>query len=101
MCSNIKTIIYCFIDLLYIGNRYVMVTYYVTLFVSLLLNYMPHHIFCLGVMHVTTYVTPTISSLSHIKSAQTYCRPERVVCKDKLHITKRHGDHTRKMHGSL
>jgi hypothetical protein len=40
-----------------------MVIYYVTLFVSLLLNYMPHHIFCLGGMHVTTYVTPTMSSL--------------------------------------
>jgi hypothetical protein len=45
MYSNIETIIYYFIDLLYIENRYVMVTYYVTLFVSLLLNYMPHHIF--------------------------------------------------------
>jgi hypothetical protein len=43
----------------------VMVTYYVTLFVSLLLNYMPHHIFCLGVMHVTTYVTLTMSSLRY------------------------------------
>jgi hypothetical protein len=66
MCSNIETIIYCFIDSLYIGNRYVMVIYYVTPFVYLLLNYMPHHIFCLGGMHVTTYVTPTMSSLSTV-----------------------------------
>jgi hypothetical protein len=64
MCSNIETIIYCFIDSLCIGNRYVMVTYYVTPFVFLLLKYMPHHIFCLGGMHVTTYVTPTMSSLT-------------------------------------
>jgi hypothetical protein len=65
MCSNIETIIYCFIDSLCIGNRYVMVTYYViTLFISLLLNYMPHHIFYLGDIHVTTYITPTMSSLS-------------------------------------
>jgi hypothetical protein len=63
MYSNIETIIYCFIDSLCIGNRYVMVTYYVTPFVCLLLNYMPHHIFCLGGMHVTTYVTPTMSRL--------------------------------------
>jgi hypothetical protein len=64
MCSNIETIIYCFIDSLCIGNRYGMVTYYVIPFVSLLLNYMPHHILCLGGMYVTTYVTPTMSSLS-------------------------------------
>jgi hypothetical protein len=43
-----------------------MVTYYVTLFVSLLLNYVSHYIFYLGGMHVTTYVTPTMSSLSHL-----------------------------------
>jgi hypothetical protein len=41
----------------------VMVTNYVTLFDSLLINYLPHHIFCLGGMHVTIYVTPTMSSL--------------------------------------
>jgi hypothetical protein len=55
MCSNIETIIYYFIDLLCIGNRYVMVTYYVIPFVSLLLNYMsPLIFFCLSGMHVTT-----------------------------------------------
>ena len=40
-----------------------MVTYYVTLFISLLINYLPHHIFCLCGMYVTTYVTPTMPSL--------------------------------------
>jgi hypothetical protein len=40
-----------------------MITYYVTLFVSLLLNYMLNHIFYLGGMHVTTYVSFTMSSL--------------------------------------
>jgi hypothetical protein len=48
-----------------------MVTYYVTPFVSLLLNYMPHHIVCLGGMHVTTYVTSTMSSLIHISHSIT------------------------------
>jgi hypothetical protein len=67
MCSNIETIIYCFIDSLCIGNRYVMITYYVTLFLSLLINYMPHHILSLGDMHVTTYVTPTMSSLMEVQ----------------------------------
>jgi hypothetical protein len=63
MCSNIETNIYCPIYSLCIENRYVMATYYVTLFVSLLLNYMPYHIFFLVGMYVTTYVTPTMSSL--------------------------------------
>ena len=40
-----------------------MVTYYVTLFVSLLFNYMTHHLFCLCGIYVTTYVTPTMTSL--------------------------------------
>jgi hypothetical protein len=40
-----------------------MVTYYVTLFVSLLLNYLTHHLFCLGGIYVTSYVTSTMSSL--------------------------------------
>jgi hypothetical protein len=40
-----------------------MVTYYVTLFFSLLLNYLTHHLFYLGGIYVTSYVTPTMSSL--------------------------------------
>ena len=40
-----------------------MVTYYVTLFASLLINYLPHHHFCLCGIYVTTYVTPTMTSL--------------------------------------
>jgi hypothetical protein len=40
-----------------------MITYYATLFIFLLLNCMSHHIFCLGGMHVTNYVTLTMSSL--------------------------------------
>jgi hypothetical protein len=64
MHDNIEIIIYCFIDSFCIENRYVMVTYYVTLFVSLLLNYLPHHIFFLGGIHVTTYVTPTTKHAS-------------------------------------
>jgi hypothetical protein len=68
MYSNIETIIYCFIDSLCIGNRCVMVTYYVTPFASLLLHCMTHHIFCLGGMHVTIYVTPTMSSLRPLRS---------------------------------
>jgi hypothetical protein len=60
MCSNIEIIIYCFIDSLCIENRYMMVTYYITLFVSLLLNYMPYHILCICGMHVT----PTMSSVT-------------------------------------
>jgi hypothetical protein len=75
MYSNIETIIYCFIDSLCIGNRYVMVTYYVTPFVSLLLNYMQLHIFWLSGMYVTTYVTPTMSSLSGIVQLQASGRP--------------------------
>jgi hypothetical protein len=62
MGSNIETIIYCFIDLLCIGNSYIMVTCYVsTPFVSLLLNYMPYYIFCLVDIHVTF----TMSSLQY------------------------------------
>jgi hypothetical protein len=61
--SNIETIIYCSIDSFYIGNRYVMVTYYVTPSVSILLNYLTHHLFCLDGIYVTSYVTPTMSSL--------------------------------------
>ena len=41
-----------------------MVTYYVTLFVSLLINYLTHHHFCLCGIYVTTYVTPTMTSLT-------------------------------------
>ena len=41
-----------------------MVTYYVTLFASLLINYLPHHHFCLCGIYVTTYVTPTMTSLT-------------------------------------
>ena len=40
-----------------------MVTYYVTLFASLLINYLPHQHFCLCGIYVTTYVTPTMTSL--------------------------------------
>jgi hypothetical protein len=54
MCGNLESIIYCIVDSFCIGNRYVMVTYYVTLFVSLLINYLPHHYFYLVGMHVTT-----------------------------------------------
>jgi hypothetical protein len=57
MCGNIDDFIYCFVDSFCIEKRYVMVTYYVTLFVSLLVNYLlPHH-FCLYGIYVTTYVT--------------------------------------------
>jgi hypothetical protein len=56
MCDNIETIIYFFIDSFYIENRYVIVVYYVTLLVSLLLNYLSHH--------STSYVTPIMSSLN-------------------------------------
>ena len=44
-----------------------MVTYYVTLFASLLINYLPHHHFCLCGIYVTTYVTPTMTSLGHLQ----------------------------------
>ena len=40
-----------------------MVTYYVTLFASLLINYLPPHHFCLCGIYVTTYVTLTMTSL--------------------------------------
>ena len=63
MCSNIHMFIYCLVDSFCIGKRYVMVTYYVTLFASLLINYLPHHQFCLCGIYVTTYVTPTMTSL--------------------------------------
>ena len=43
-----------------------MVTYYVTPFAYLLINYLPHHISSLCGNHVTTYVTPTMSSLSKL-----------------------------------
>jgi hypothetical protein len=56
MCDNIETIIYFFIDSFYIENRYVIVVYYVTLLVSLLLNYLSHH--------STSYVTHIMSSLN-------------------------------------
>jgi hypothetical protein len=54
MCGNLESIIYFIVDSFCIGNRYVMVTYYVILFVSLLINYLPHYYFCLVGMHVTT-----------------------------------------------
>ena len=57
--------IYYFVDSFCIGKRYVMVTYYVTLFASLLINYLPPHHFCLCGIYVTTYVTPTMTSLMH------------------------------------
>jgi hypothetical protein len=41
----------------------VMVTYYVTPFVSLFHNYLTHHLFCLGGIYITSYVTSTMSSL--------------------------------------
>ena len=40
-----------------------MVTYYVTLFASLFINCVTHHLLCLYGMYVTTYVTPTMTSL--------------------------------------
>jgi disulfide bond formation protein DsbB len=52
-----------FIDSFCIEIRYVMVTYYVILFVSLLLNYLPNHIFYLSGMYIFTYITFTMSSL--------------------------------------
>jgi hypothetical protein len=64
MSDNIETIIYCLIDSFCIGICYMMIIYYVTPFVFLILNYLPHHIFYLGDMHVTTFVSPTMSSLS-------------------------------------
>jgi hypothetical protein len=39
-----------------------MVTYYV-IFVSLLFNYLTHHLFCLCGIYITSYVTPTMDSL--------------------------------------
>jgi hypothetical protein len=54
MSDNLESIIYCIVDSFCIENRYVMVTYYVILFASLFINYLPHHQFCLVDIHVTT-----------------------------------------------
>ena len=62
-CRNIHVYIYCFVDSFCIGKRYIMVTYCVSLFVSLFFNYMTHHLFCLCGIYVTTYVSPTMTSL--------------------------------------
>jgi hypothetical protein len=64
MCDNIEIIIYCFIDSIYTEYRYMIITYYVTPFVFLLLNYLPHYIFCLDGIYVTTFITSTISEVS-------------------------------------
>jgi hypothetical protein len=54
MCGNLKNIIYYIIDSFCIENRYMIITYYVTLFVSFLINYLPHHNICLVGIHITT-----------------------------------------------
>ena len=42
----------------------VTVTSYVTTRPYFLINYSPHHLFCLEMCDVTTYVTPIVGSLS-------------------------------------
>ena len=64
MCSVMHQFIYYSVDPFCIGSLYVMLTYYVTLFVSLLFNYMTRHLFCLCDIYVTIYVTSTMTSLS-------------------------------------
>ena len=64
MCSNIESLIYCFVDSFFIGKCDGTVTYYVTPNASLFINYLPHQLFCLVGMHVTTLVTPTMSILT-------------------------------------
>ena len=44
----------------------VAVTSYVTTCPYFLINYSPHHLFCLEMCDVTTYVTPIVGSLIHI-----------------------------------
>ena len=52
--SVIDDYIYYLIDSYFLGKRYVTVTYYVTLNISLLINYMPHKKNFLEVRCVTT-----------------------------------------------
>ena len=63
MYGVMQQFIYYFVDSFSIENHYVIVTYYVTLFVSLFINYLTRHHFCLCGIYVTTYVTPTMTSL--------------------------------------
>ena len=58
-----RSFIYYFIESFYIGNRYMMVTYF-TLFAPLLINYLSNHIFAPCDMHVTIYITPTMNNLN-------------------------------------
>jgi hypothetical protein len=57
MCDKLESIIYYIVDSFFIRRRYVMyvmVTYYVTQFTSLFINYLPRHYFCLVGLHITT-----------------------------------------------
>jgi hypothetical protein len=49
------------------------ILYCITLFLSFLINYLSHHIFCLSGIYVTTYVTPTISSLKFAEKFEVQC----------------------------
>ena len=56
--------IYYVVDSYCLGTYDVTVTSYVTTCPYFLINYLPHHLFCLEMCDVTTYVTPIVGSLS-------------------------------------
>ena len=64
MCCVMHHFIYYVVDSSFLDMCDVTVTSYVTTCPYFPINYSPHHMFCLEMCDVTTYVTPTVGSLS-------------------------------------